>query len=65
VDIAAQGNSTCWQIVSHKNLEHFDRNRFIGGFNLGERDFNTNYSETNNGMTASAKKPVKVKVEDN
>jgi cyclopropane fatty-acyl-phospholipid synthase-like methyltransferase len=65
VDIAAQGNSTCWQIVSHKNLEHFDRNRFIGGFNLGERDFNTDHSQTNNGMTASAKKPVKVKVEDN
>ena len=27
--IARQGNSTCYQIVSHKNLNRFNRNRFI------------------------------------
>ena len=27
--IARQGNSTCFQIVSHKNLNRFNRNRFI------------------------------------
>jgi len=38
VDIAAQGNSTAFQIVCNKNREKFDRNRWIGAVNLGERD---------------------------
>jgi cyclopropane fatty-acyl-phospholipid synthase-like methyltransferase len=37
VDIAAQGNSTCFQIVCNKNLESFDRNRWVGELGLGER----------------------------
>lgn len=38
VDIAAQGNSTCFQIVCNKNKETFDRTRWYSGVNLGERD---------------------------
>ena len=29
VDIAAQGNSTCWSITAHKNLNQTDRNKYI------------------------------------
>lgn len=38
VDIAAQGNSTAFQIVCNKNLTNFDRKRWINAVNLGERD---------------------------
>jgi len=38
VHIAAQGSSTCFQIVANKNLDNFNRQRWIGGVNLGERD---------------------------
>jgi cyclopropane fatty-acyl-phospholipid synthase-like methyltransferase len=27
--IGAQGNSECFQVVAHKNLDHFDRRRFL------------------------------------
>ena len=37
VDIAAQGSSTCWGIVAHKNLNNIDRDGYIGRLNLGER----------------------------
>jgi cyclopropane fatty-acyl-phospholipid synthase-like methyltransferase len=35
--IAAQGSSTCFQIVSHKNLNAFDRTRFFTRPGLGEQ----------------------------
>ncbi|MEO6938840.1 MAG: cyclopropane-fatty-acyl-phospholipid synthase family protein [Candidatus Kapaibacterium sp.] len=38
VDIAKQGNSTAFQIVCNKNRDMFDRRRWFGGINLGERD---------------------------
>ncbi len=38
VRIAAQGSSTCFQIVCNKNLDEFNRNRWIGAVNMGERD---------------------------
>ncbi|HEY3875167.1 MAG TPA: cyclopropane-fatty-acyl-phospholipid synthase family protein [Candidatus Kapabacteria bacterium] len=38
VDIAKQGNSTCFQIVCNKNQDTYNRPRFFGGVNLGERD---------------------------
>ncbi len=38
VAIAAQGASTCFQIVANKNLNGFDRRRWIRAVNLGERD---------------------------
>jgi cyclopropane fatty-acyl-phospholipid synthase-like methyltransferase len=37
VEIGAQGSSTCFQIVANKNLDRFDRMRWIGGTSLGER----------------------------
>lgn len=37
VDIAAQGNSTCFQIVCNKNLENFNRRIWFGGIEMGER----------------------------
>ncbi len=37
VDIAKQGNSTCFQIVCNKNRDTYDRPRFFSGVNLGER----------------------------
>ena len=37
VHIAAQGNSTCFQIVCNKNQETFDRTRWVGELGLGER----------------------------
>jgi cyclopropane fatty-acyl-phospholipid synthase-like methyltransferase len=37
VIIARQGNSTCWSIIAHKNLNSLDRNRYIEKINLGER----------------------------
>ncbi len=37
VDIAAQGSSTCWGIVAHKNLNNIDRDGYIGKLNLAER----------------------------
>jgi cyclopropane fatty-acyl-phospholipid synthase-like methyltransferase len=33
--IARQGSSTCFQIVANKNLNHFDRTRFVGTHQLG------------------------------
>ena len=38
VYIARQGGSTAYQIVCRKNLNHADRNRFIGATNLGEME---------------------------
>ena len=38
VVIATHGGSTAYQIVCHKNLNSFDRTRFIGKTNLGEQD---------------------------
>jgi cyclopropane fatty-acyl-phospholipid synthase-like methyltransferase len=38
VEIAAQGSSTCFQIVANKNLDGFNRMRWVGATNLGERD---------------------------
>ena len=38
VDIAAQGNSTAFQIVCNKNLEQFNRRRWFAGVEMGERD---------------------------
>ena len=37
VAIAQQGSSTCFQVVAHKNLDGFDRMRWIGERGLGER----------------------------
>ncbi len=37
VHIAKQGNSTCFQIVCNKNLENYNRYRFVGEQGLGER----------------------------
>jgi cyclopropane fatty-acyl-phospholipid synthase-like methyltransferase len=37
VDIAAQGSSTCWAIIAHKNYNGTDRNKYIGAGNLSER----------------------------
>jgi sphingolipid C9-methyltransferase len=37
VDIAAQGSSTCWAIVAHKNLNETKREEYIGHNNLGDR----------------------------
>jgi len=37
VAIAAQGSSTCFQLVAHKNLNRFRRQRWIGATTLGER----------------------------
>jgi sphingolipid C9-methyltransferase len=37
VEIAAQGSSTCFQIVANKNLDRYDRMRWIGARSLGER----------------------------
>ena len=36
VIIARQGSSTAYQIVCHKNINKFDRTKFIGATNLGE-----------------------------
>jgi sphingolipid C9-methyltransferase len=38
VEIAAQGSSTCFQLVANKNLNRFNRLRWVGAVNLGERD---------------------------
>jgi cyclopropane fatty-acyl-phospholipid synthase-like methyltransferase len=38
VEIAAQGSSTAYQIVCNKNLNNFNRNRWIGAIGMGERD---------------------------
>ncbi|WP_375765015.1 class I SAM-dependent methyltransferase [Archangium gephyra] len=38
VEIAAQGASTCFQVVANKNLDGFNRMRWVGATNLGERD---------------------------
>lgn len=37
VHIAAQGNSTCFQIVCNKNLETFDRTRWVGELGYEQR----------------------------
>lgn len=39
VHIAAQGNSTCFQIVCNKNIETFDRNRWVGELGYEQRVF--------------------------
>jgi len=36
--IGRHGGSTAYQIVCHKNLDKFDRTRFIGATNLGEHN---------------------------
>lgn len=38
VEITAQGSSTAYQIVCNKNLNTFNRNRWIGAITMGERD---------------------------
>ena len=38
VEIAAQGSSTCFKVVANKNLDDFNRMRWVGATNLGERD---------------------------
>jgi cyclopropane fatty-acyl-phospholipid synthase-like methyltransferase len=38
VEIAAQGSSTAYQIVCNKNLNKFNRNRWIGATTFGERE---------------------------
>jgi cyclopropane fatty-acyl-phospholipid synthase-like methyltransferase len=38
VEIAKQGSSTCFQIVCNKNRDKFNRYRWIGAVNMGERD---------------------------
>ncbi|MBN1207875.1 MAG: class I SAM-dependent methyltransferase [Myxococcaceae bacterium] len=38
VEIAAQGSSTAFQVVANKNLDRFNRMRWVGATNLGERD---------------------------
>lgn len=38
VEIAAQGSSTAFQVVANKNLNRFNRMRWVGATNLGERD---------------------------
>jgi cyclopropane fatty-acyl-phospholipid synthase-like methyltransferase len=38
VEIAKQGSSTAYQIVCNKNLNNFNRYKWIGGVNMGERD---------------------------
>jgi len=43
VIIARQGSSTAYQIVCHKNINKFDRTKFIGATNLGEH---TNIDKT-------------------
>lgn len=57
IDIAAQGNSTCFQIVANKNLENFDRNRYIEGYNMGERDFNEKYANLDSDFNSSNNSP--------
>ena len=42
VEIAAQGSSTAYQIVCNKNINKFDRPRWIGAVNMGEFDKFTN-----------------------
>ena len=37
VDIAKQGNSTCWSITAHKNLDATNRDRYIDDTNTGLR----------------------------
>lgn len=41
VDIAKQGNSTCFQIICNKNKDEFTRRRWFNAVNLGERDLVT------------------------
>jgi cyclopropane fatty-acyl-phospholipid synthase-like methyltransferase len=50
--IGAQGNSECFQIVAHKNLDHFNRKIFIGQSSLGqvkplEKDSRERYAAKN------------------
>ncbi|MBS1914332.1 MAG: class I SAM-dependent methyltransferase [Bacteroidetes bacterium] len=54
VHIAAQGNSTCFQIVCNKNLETFNRNRWIGELGLGERMRHADAMPVTNGAEAHA-----------
>jgi hypothetical protein len=35
--IAAQGTAACFQVIANKNLNHFDRSRWIGHASLGEQ----------------------------
>jgi cyclopropane fatty-acyl-phospholipid synthase-like methyltransferase len=52
VEIARQGNSTCFQIVCNKNLDDYNRQRFFAGVNLGERDLITNGKAVAGGVLA-------------
>lgn len=38
VKIAEQGSSTCFQIVCNKNLDGYNRHKWVGAVNMGERD---------------------------
>jgi cyclopropane fatty-acyl-phospholipid synthase-like methyltransferase len=35
--IAAQGTAACFQVIAHKNLNHFDRTRWINRAAMGDR----------------------------
>ncbi len=43
VDIAGQGNSTCFQIICNKNKDGYNRKRWWNQVNLGERDLMRSY----------------------
>ena len=58
VDIAGQGNSTCFQIACNKNLDNYDRPRWFGGVNLGERDLVTGEHATNGKRVAAGGVPA-------
>jgi sphingolipid C9-methyltransferase len=53
VDIAKQGNSTCFQIVCNKNQDTYNRPRFFSGINLGERDLLGKQRVASGGMPVS------------
>jgi cyclopropane fatty-acyl-phospholipid synthase-like methyltransferase len=54
VDIAKQGNSTCFQIICNKNLDAYNRPRYFSGVNLGERDLVVNGKVAYGGVMETA-----------
>lgn len=51
VEIARQGSSTAYQITCHKNINHFNRPRFIGKTTLGESSVFKNTSSVSSERT--------------
>jgi cyclopropane fatty-acyl-phospholipid synthase-like methyltransferase len=53
--VAGQGTAACFQVISHKNVNHFDRSVWIGSTGLGDRVKFADHHEISLGTNGNGK----------